>query len=216
VARIDPRVTRAADDHLIGRLRAGEEHAVEELVNRYAGLIYRVALRITGTAADAEEVTWDVMQTVWEKIAGFRGDAALSSWIYRIAANAAYEKVRARKAPTVALEDAFHRHDAPASGVANSSDRSASCGDRSARVELRGVLEDGIAELPVDYRTVLVLRDVEGLSNTEVADVLGVTLAAVKSRVHRARLALRGKLAPYFERGEGCEPRSGRRLADPL
>jgi len=191
-------VTRAADDDLVERLRAGEEHAVEEFVSRYAGLVYRVALRITGTAVDAEEVTWDVIQTVWEKIAGFRGDAALSSWIYRIAANAAYGRIRGRKAPTVALEDALHRHDAPASGVANSRDWSASCDDPSAQAELRAVLEDGIAELPVDYRTVLVLRDVEGLSNAEVADILGVSLAAVKSRVHRARLALRERLARHF------------------
>ncbi|MBI2455699.1 MAG: sigma-70 family RNA polymerase sigma factor [candidate division NC10 bacterium] len=198
MAVADPRVTRAADAGLVERLRTGDEHAVEELVNRYAGLVYRVALRITRTAADAEEVTWDVMQTVWRKIAAFRGEAALSSWIYRIAANAAYEKIRARKAPTVPLEEVFHRHDPTASGVADSSDWSTSCDDPLVQAELRAVLEDGIAALPVDYRTALVLRDVEGLSNAEVADVLGVRLAAVKSRVHRARLALRGRLAGYF------------------
>lgn len=195
----DPRVARAADEKLLERLRAADEDAVEELVGRYGGLVYRVALRITGTAADAEEVTWDVMQTVWQKIAGFRGDAALSSWIYRIAANAAYEKVRGRKAPTVPLEDAFYRPDPPESSVATSTDWSAFCEDPAVRVELRAVLEEAILELPADYRTVLVLRDVEGLSNAEVADVLGLSTAAVKSRTHRARLALRGRLVWFFD-----------------
>lgn len=209
VAVADPRVMRAADADLVERLRAGDEHAVEELVGRYARLVYRVALRITGTAADADEITWDVMHAVWRRIATYRGEAALSSWIYRIAANAAYERVRARKVPTVALEEVFHRYDPTASGVADSSDWSASCDDPLVQAELRAVLEDGIAELPVDYRTSLVLRDVEGLSNAEVADVLDVSLAAVKSRVHRARLALRGRLARHFG-----PPRDGVRRTD--
>jgi RNA polymerase sigma-70 factor (ECF subfamily) len=216
VAPAHPRVTRAADGELIERLRAADEHAVEELVGRYGGLVYRVAVRITGTAADAEEVTWDVIQTVWQKIAGFRGDAALSSWIYRIAANAAYGKVRARDAPTVALEDALRRPDPPESSVTTSSDWSTFCKDPAVRAGLRAVLEEAILKLPADYRTVLVLRDVEGLPNAEVADILGLSTAAVKSRTHRARLALRGRLDGFFDgrsaSAEACRrTQSGRR-----
>jgi RNA polymerase sigma-70 factor (ECF subfamily) len=193
---------RAADGKLVERLRAAGEEAVEELVGRYAGLLHRAALRITGTAVDAGAVTWDVMQTAWPKIAGFRGEAALSSWMYRIAANAAYGKGRARNAPTVPLdlEDALRRPAPPESSVATPTERPAGCenpaGSRGALRRERG---GGRRPSPADYRAVLVLGDMEGLPKAEIADVLGLNTVAVTSRAHRARRALRERLAGCFE-----------------
>ncbi|MBI4591656.1 MAG: sigma-70 family RNA polymerase sigma factor [Candidatus Rokubacteria bacterium] len=193
---VEARQSGGSDQELLARLRAGDGGAVEDVVSRYAGLVYRLALRITGTPADAEEVTWEVMQTVWRKISSFRGDSALTSWIYRIATNAAYGKLRARRAPAHPLEDALYNLDE--AGDQAHRDWSACCEDPAGQAELRAVLEAAIAELPPDYRTAVVLHDIEGLANAEVAEILGASLPAVKSRVHRARLALRRRLASYF------------------
>ncbi|MBI3629492.1 MAG: sigma-70 family RNA polymerase sigma factor [Candidatus Rokubacteria bacterium] len=149
-------------------------------------------------------MTWEVVETVWEKIATFRGDSALSSWIYRIAVNAAYAKLRGRSR-TLPFDDARSHPDhvdEPGHQGGTSHDWSALLEDPAVQAELREVLERGLAELSAEYRTVLVLRDVEGLSNAEVAEIFG--LAAVKSRVHRARLALRARLAQHFEKGSAA------------
>lgn len=184
-----------SDHELLERLRAGDERGVEELVDRYAGQVYRVALRITGRPEDAQEVTWKVMEMVWRTAVGFHGASRLSTWIYRLAANAADGAVKARPAPALPLEQI------PAG---NPGDWSALCEDPAVQSELRAVLKEAVAALPPDYRAAVVLRDIEGLSNTEVASILGESLAAVKSRVHRARLALRGRLSRYFDqRGRG-------------
>lgn len=200
MAQAEARFRGSPDEELLGQLRASDERGVEALVSRYAGLVYRVALRITGNRGDAEEVTWEVMETVARKAGSFRGDSALSSWIYRIAANAAYGKLRARPAPALPLEETLNHAEAEPWGGAHQ-DWSAWCEDPTAQAELRTVLERAIGQLPPDYRTPLVLRDIEGLSNQEAAELLDLSLPAVKSRVHRARLALRAKLARYFESG---------------
>lgn len=190
---------RSADENLLERLRAGDERGVEELVSRYAGRVYRLALRLTGNPADAEEVTWDTMLIVTKKITTFRGDVALSTWIYRVAANAAYGTLRGRPAPALPLEETLLGLDHSSGGVHGFPDWSSLCEAPSVQAELRSVLEAAIVELPPENRIPLVFRDIEGFSNGEVAEVLGLSLAAVKSRVHRARLALRDRLAAYFQ-----------------
>jgi len=200
LARAEAPLNAEPDAELVERLRAGDERGVEELVSRYAGFVYRVALRLTGSREDAEEVTWDVMFTVSRKISTFRGDAALSTWIYRVAANAAYGTRQGRAASSVPLEDTLLGIDHSNGGVDGFRDWSAFCEDPAVQAELRGVLEAAIAELPPEYRVVVVFHDVEGFSNAEAAELLGLSLAAVKSRVHRARLTLRARLARYFER----------------
>lgn len=200
----EARLRDSSDEELLKRLRAGDERGVEELVSRYAGMVYRLALRLTGSPEDAEEVTWEVMQTVWRKISGFRGDSKLSSWIYRIAANAAYGKLRARPVSAVLLEDTLPHNRAEVQPWGGSlRDWSALLEDPAVQAELRIMIETAIAKLPLEYRIAIVLHDVEGLPNVEVANLLGHSLPAVKSRVHRARLALRARLNRYFEqRGE--------------
>ena len=183
------------DGALLAALREGAPDAAERLVATYGDRVYRLAVSITGSSQDAEEAVQDALWSVIRKIDTFRGDSAFGSWIYRIVANAAYQKLRSRSSrrAEIPLEDVlptFHEngHAAP------TADWSAELDDPERGTELRLVLTSAIDELPAEYRTVVVLRDVEGLSNTEVAQVLGVTLGTVKSRTHRARLFLRKRL----------------------
>lgn len=189
----------STDQGLIEALRGGESNAVEALIDRYGAWIHRVASRILGDSRDAEEITQDVLMTVVRKIGTFRGEAAFSSWLYRIAANAAYERLRSRRVraevpldPLLALFDDEGRHVQPVM------DWSGQLEDPAVASETRSALERSIGRLPEDYRAVLVLRDVEGLTNEAVAEALGLSIAAVKSRLHRARLVVRNELAHLF------------------
>jgi RNA polymerase sigma-70 factor (ECF subfamily) len=184
---------------LVERLRGRAEGAVEEFVERYGARIYRLARRLLNDPRDAEEVTQDVFLTVVEKIHTFKGEAAFSSWIYRIAANAAYGRLRSKTSrPEVSLESfppLFDEEGRYAQPVLDWSER---LDDPAVAAETRRAIEQAINRLPEEYRTAILLHDVEGLSNEEVAATLGLTVAAVKSRVHRARLVLRQELAQLF------------------
>lgn len=192
--RIDP------DAALVGGLRRGEGDAVERLVERYADRVYRLAVRITGSSEDAEEVAQDALWTAGRKIHMFKGDSAFGSWLYRITANAAYMKLRSRraKAREIALEEVLPALDGDGAHFEPMDDWSRRVDERTLQGELREVLERAIAELPTDYRTALVLHDVEGMSNPDIAEALGISLPAVKSRVHRSRLYLRKRLSEYL------------------
>jgi RNA polymerase sigma-70 factor, ECF subfamily len=184
------------DTWLVSALNNGEGAAVEVLVDRYGGWIYRVAARILNDRRDAEEVTQDVLMTVVRKIETFKREAALSSWIYRIAANAAYERMRGRGARTeLSLDAVLPVFDAMGRHVEPVVDWSRELENPAVAAELRAALEGALARLPAEYRAVLVLRDVEGLDTREVAEALGLTVAALKSRLHRARLFVRKELA---------------------
>ena len=157
-----------------------------------------MARRLLDDPRDAGEVTQDVLLIVVRKI--HKGEAAFSSWLYRIAVNAAYQRLRSRRTRReVALEPFLLVFDEEGRLAEPVADWSAPLDDPAVAAEARTVIERAIAELPPDYRVAVVLRDVEGLSNEDVAEVLGLSVAAVKSRVHRARLALRGRLAAYCE-----------------
>lgn len=189
--------TSSADEQLVAGLLRGEAHAVEVLVDRYGGWIHRVASRLLADARDAAEITQDVLMTVVQKIGTFKREAAFPTWIYRIAANAAYGRLRSSR-PEIPIEPLLPVFDDEGRHAARVQDWSRGLDDPAVADELRSALERGISELPEEYRIVLVLRDVEGLTNEEVADALGLTVAAVKSRLHRARLALRPQLAHLF------------------
>jgi RNA polymerase sigma-70 factor, ECF subfamily len=184
---------------LIERLRDGDSAALEMLMERYASRVYRVARGITRTDADAEEVVQDVFLTMARKIDSFEGRAALGTWIYRIAANAALLKRRGRRAELeVSLEEHLptfkedgHREGTRAYVTA---DWSQTPEAELLDGEARAILSRAIDRLPEAYRAVLVLRDVEELTNEEAARILGESVASVKSRLHRARMALREQL----------------------
>lgn len=184
---------------LIERLRRADPDAIEALMERFAAKAYRLAHGITKNPADAEEVVQDVFTAIVQKIASFQGRAALWTWIYRVTTNAALNKRRGkRREVEVPLEPdlpAFkadgHRDGDRAFLVADWSERP---DEVLLSKEGRAMVNAALARLPDDYRAVVVLRDVEELSNEQAAEVLGETVGSVKSRLHRARMALREQL----------------------
>jgi RNA polymerase sigma-70 factor, ECF subfamily len=194
-----PRVDADAD--LVEALRRGDAGAAEHLLERFGDRVYRLTLRITGQAEDAEEAAQDALWTAARKIDTFKGESAFGSWLYRIAANAAYQKLRSRraKAREIALDDVLPSLDGDGQHFEPMADWSERVDERALTKELRDVLERAIDGLPPDYRTALVMHDVEGLSNPDIAATLDISLPAVKSRVHRARLWVRKQLAEYMD-----------------
>ncbi len=188
------------DPELVERLKRGDEEAFVGLLRRYQGKVYRLAMNMTRNPQDAEEVTQDVFLTVYRKIGDFDGRAAFSTWLYRVASNAALMKLRGRRSePHHSIEEegpAFGPDGHHARPIADWSELP---DDQLLSAERRRALEQAIEALPPDYKAVVVLRDIEGLSNQEVAEIVGATVLAVKSRLHRARLALRERLAAHFE-----------------
>lgn len=188
------------DCQLVEALRRREPTAAERLVATYGGRAYRLAIGITGSEPDAEEVVQDAFWSVVRKIDTFRGDSAFGSWLYRIVANAAYQKRRVGRGPRTELswDEVLPGFDEQGRHVEPVADWSARVEDPALQTELRGALTTAFDALPVDYRTVVVLRDVEGLSTDEVGEALGISAANVKARLHRARLFLRKRLGAYM------------------
>jgi RNA polymerase sigma-70 factor (ECF subfamily) len=185
------------DALLVARLRRREADAAEELVGTYGDRVYRLAVRITGSASDAEEVAQDALWTASRKIDTFRGSAAFGSWLYRITANAAYQKLRGRRSHRheIAWDDLVPSFDEKGQYLEPALDWSTKLNDPAIESELRSAMSAAIDDLPGEYRAPLLLRDVEGLSTLEIAEALHVKPATIKSRVHRARLFLRKRLA---------------------
>lgn len=194
-----PRVDADAD--LVEALRREEPDAAERLVERYGDRVYRLAMRITGLREDAEEAAQDALWTIARKVNMFKGESAFGSWIYRITANAAYQKLRTRrqKSAEIALDDVLPSLDRDGRHFEPMDDWSNRVDEKALQGELHDVLQRAIDGLPADYRTALVLHDVEGLSNPDIAETLGISLPAVKSRVHRSRLFVRKQLADYLK-----------------
>ena len=188
-----------SDTTLVERLQRGDAAAFETLVAEYSDRVYRLAYGITRNAGDAEEVAQDVFLTVFRKIDGFEARAALGTWIYRVTTNTALNKRRGKRFEIeTPLEDLLptYQDDGHREG-----DRSYVLADWSALPdevllsrEGRDTISRAVAALPAASQVVFVLRDVEGLSNEEAAEALGDTVASVKSRLHRARMALREQL----------------------
>lgn len=180
------------EEPLLRAALAGDAEAFQALAGAHAAGVYGVALQITKNPTEAEEVLQDTMLSAYEKLATFRGASSFKTWLYRIATNTALMRLRKAKRAPEPLPEEWEK---PADPRPWSDDPESSY----AREELRGILAQALETLPEIYRTTFWLRDVEGLGNQEVADILGLTLPAVKSRVLRARLHLRDQLAPYFE-----------------
>jgi RNA polymerase sigma-70 factor (ECF subfamily) len=185
------------DWRLVEALRRAEPMAAEGLVATYGDRAYRLAIGITGNQSDAEEVVQDALWSVVRKIDSFRGNSAFRSWLYRIVANAAYQKLRGRRARRLdcSLDEESMALDERGESVVDWSGRAE---DPALQTDLRIVLTAAIDTLREDYRAILVLRDVEGLSTQEVSQITGLSAANVKSRTHRARLVLRKRLGAYL------------------
>jgi len=188
------------DLDLLEALRRREPMAAERLVTTYGERAYRLASGITGNGPDAEEVVQDAFWTVVRKIDTFRGESAFGSWLYRIVANAAYQKLRGRQSRQreLSLDEVLPFFDESGCHASSMVDWSPRVDDPALQVELRTALTSAIDELPATYRAVLVLRDVEGRSTRQIAETLGLSVPVVKTRVHRARLFLRKRLGHFM------------------
>ena len=187
---------------LLKRLQAGDEAAMAELADAYRFKIYQLAFRYLRNKEDAEEVTQDVLFKVYRSIGAFRGDAALSSWIYRITFNAAMSRLRTARYRQSQSQDDDRRIGSPdgeeslaaARDVADMSDMA---DDRILRSQLRRRVFRAILALPAIYRAPVMLRDIQGMSTEEASAVLHVKDQTLKSRLHRGRLILRKQLADF-------------------
>ncbi len=187
-----------ADLQLVDRLRARDHAAVADLASRYSSRVRHLALRHLRNEEDAEEVVQDVLLKVYQNIERFRGDCALSSWIYRITFNTAMSRLRAAKASRRDVElfpfEPAGGDGAPAPDVA---DWSSLGDDEVHRSELRLRLVKALARLPRIYRVPVLLRDVHGLTTEEASAALKVKDETLKSRLHRGRMILREQLADF-------------------
>ena len=184
---------------LIGRMQAGDGAAVAELSSRYGPRIHQLAFRYLKNWEDAEEVAQDVLMKVHRKIGAFRGDAALSSWIYRITFNTAMSRLRtarfSRPMEVQAPETLTESGDRSSSS--EPADWSSLADDRVLRTEMRARLIEALTYLPEVYRTPVILRDIQGLSTEEASAILRVKPQTLKSRLHRGRLVLREHLGEF-------------------
>lgn len=181
---------------LLQALQRGEPHACDEMIQRYSGKIYNVALRLTGHPNEAEEVLQETFINACRGVSTFEGRASLQTWLYRIATNNGLMRLRRKKPPTLSL-------DVSVTGKNDESPRELSdwYWDPESLVlseELRQAMDDAVAQLPETLHSVFVLRDVEGFSTKETAEILNISVSSAKVRLHRARLFLREQLAAYF------------------
>ena len=172
---------------LAARARAGDSAAFEQLVSRYADRLFAVLLRLLGDRAEAQDVAQEVMLRAWRGISAFKGQSLLFTWLYRIAINEANRSLEkaARRGTSVVIDDNVL---AVPAAVQDEPSR------RVEARELRQALGQALADLPPDYRIAIVLRDVEGLSTQEAAEIVGIGPAAFKSRLHQARLRVRSAI----------------------
>jgi RNA polymerase sigma-70 factor (ECF subfamily) len=190
-----------AERALIEQLQAGVPGAVETLASVYGSKVYQLAFRYMKNREDAEEVTQDVLMKVVNKVEAFRGDAALSSWIYRITFNTAMSRLRNGKftRPAEVSEHEMQGQDQE-DGIRRlreAADWTSLADEAFLRTQLRGRLAEAMKDLPEIYRTPIVLRDIHGLSTEEASVVLNVKSQTLKSRLHRGRLILRERLADF-------------------
>jgi RNA polymerase sigma-70 factor (ECF subfamily) len=177
----------ATEASLIACAQAGDAAAFERLSSAYADRLYMLLLRLLGDRGEAEDVAQEVMLRAWRGIAGFRGQSSYFTWLYRIAVNEASRALerRARRPAGVPIgPDELQLPAPPAHDPLRQAENS----------ELRRTLARGLAQLPPLLRTAIVLRDVEGLSTQEAAEITGVSQAAFKSRLHQARLRVRAAI----------------------
>jgi len=197
--RVDPRsgmrgAMASGDDEerLIVRARAGDQAAFGVLVERHSSRLKRLLYRITRDCDTAQDALQESLTRAWLNIGRFEGRSRFSTWLTRIGINEAYNALRPARVETLALDDQV-------------GERIAGWGNQPDAVfesrEFLAAIDTALGQLPLDYRTAVTLRDVEGLSTSEAAEILGIGESALKSRVHRGRMALRAQLDDYFKSG---------------
>jgi RNA polymerase sigma-70 factor, ECF subfamily len=197
--RLPSSIAREDEHLLVAAAKKGDAAAFEELVSRYEDKIFRLTKNITGNREDAEDAMQDAFLKAYSHLQDFHGDSRFYTWLVRIAANESLMRLRKRRPNQFSLDE-------PVEGDTDLMPRELedwgpSPEQRYAQAELQGILAEVIEELDPEFRIVLVLRDLEEFSTQETAEALGISVPAVKSRLLRARLKLRGKLNRHFRRG---------------
>ena len=192
------------ETQLVDRLRQRDEGALAELASAYSSKIFQLAFRYVKNREDAEEVTQDVLMKVYRKVDRFRGDAALSSWIYRITFNTAMSRLRTHKARKAAEQERERAQQSTSSeqrevSARQPADWSRMPDEEVLRGQLREAVATALAELPEIYRVPVVLRDIEGLTTEEASHRLHVKDQTLKSRLHRGRHMLRKRLQHFAD-----------------
>jgi len=189
--------TDVTEQAIVQRLQVGDAEAFDTLFRRYFAKVYRQATHLVGTAAEAEEVVQEVFLAVYEKAHTFRGESTFATWLYRLTTNAALSRLRRRKRhPEVAIEDYLPQFREDGHHLVRPVvDWSSDLEQGLAEAQMQQLLRQAIELLQPLDRAVLVLSDFEELPNREIGEALGLTVSAVKARLHRARLFLRGQLA---------------------
>jgi RNA polymerase sigma-70 factor, ECF subfamily len=197
-------MAQPSDESLVERARAKDEAAFEELVSRYEDKLYRLAMRFVRNETDAQEILQEAFLSAWRNLPSFEGRAQFGSWMYRVTVNASLMLLRSRnRHPEVNVDDV--EPTALNNAVAEDGQRVRGNSDWAERAdsqlqsaEMRKHIQTSVDALPDGLRTVFLLRDVEELSTENTADLLGLSVPAVKTRLHRARLALREAIGRYF------------------
>jgi RNA polymerase sigma-70 factor (ECF subfamily) len=188
------------DEELVHSAQAGESPAFDELVRRYTNIVYRVLYKILRHEEDSQDALQDTFVSAYRALPRFRQDAKFSTWIYRIATNAALMKARSRKTNLVSLDQPGDEGEGR--GVWDLPDWSATPDQEILTDEIRRVMEEAIQALPPEQRAAFVLHDVQDLSSAETAAAMSITVSAVNSRLHRARVFLRDRIGRYVHNPE--------------
>ena len=191
---------KETEEALVRDLQNGNLEAYDKLAEIYQKKIYGLSFNLTRNQMDAQDVTQEVLLTLFRKINMFQGKSAFSSWVYRIAVNASYMKLRSKKKePNVSIDELMPSFNSAGFQQEKIQDWSENTESLLFTKETRDVINKAVDLLPEKEKVVFLLRDVEGLSSEKAGEILDLTVPAVKSRLHRARLFLRKKLSNYFE-----------------
>jgi len=195
-----PKEDKETEESLVRDLQNGNLEAYDKIAEIYQKKIYGLSFNLTRNQMDAQDVTQEVLLTLFRKINMFQGKSAFSSWVYRIAVNASYMRLRSKKKePNVSIDELMPSYNSAGFQQEKIQDWSENTESLIFTKETRDVIDKAVNLLPEKEKVVFILRDVEGLSSEKAGEILDLTVPAVKSRLHRARLFLRKKLSNYFE-----------------
>jgi RNA polymerase sigma-70 factor (ECF subfamily) len=187
------------DIALVHAAQRGDQRAFAQLVEKYEARVYNLARKMMRDPQDAEDVLQETFISVFRHLKDFQGDSSFSTWLYRIATNASLMKLRGRKTPSLSLDEPVELEDGDSALPREIVDWGITPEEALLSGEVRAQMDAAVDALPESLRAVFVLRDIEGLSVQETAEVLSLSVPNVKTRLHRARLLLRESLSAYFK-----------------
>jgi len=195
-----PKEDKKVEEALVREFQAGNRQAYDKIADIYQKKIYSLSYNLTRNQMDAQDVTQEVLLTLFRKINMFQGKSAFSSWVYRITLNSSYMKLRRKKKePNISIDELMPLFNGAGFQQDKIKDWSENTESLMFTNESRNVIKNAVDLLPEKEKVVFLLRDVEGVSTEKTGEILDLTVPAVKSRLHRARLFLRKKLSNYFE-----------------